>query len=356
LARKVKAPFSFLIAENIRNDGAPMAEVTFLGFGQRAGFDNKSITAIIGQEVVTGRAEVGPQSRVVFPPSSDVQSNLSNLRASSEVLRGGLAHSQSAYNQESAPFIPPIEHGQSAGIVRTYDPASVVLNPRNPLTNADTRVSFFNSGPLSPYSSAPESAGLDNLGNLRNVPVPYAFLNTIRTVYAFMGPRTINLADTAVGCAGLMLRFASDTYSPLLRNVRIQILLYTPATPSLTLVSDPPAVPTVFDTFVIEPYYTVSSIYSATEVRLSSAFATGYYQTAYNVQLPDLGARFTSFTPTAALRNFAVYPVAAFVGTKLSIYPTNLPAVPAVGVGGDVVELILPPVVRSTPNIEVILG
>lgn len=333
-----------------------MAEVTFLGFGQTTGFDNESITAIIGQEVVTGRAEVGPQSRVIFPPSSDVQSNLANLRASSEVLRGGLAQSQSAYNQESAPFVPPIVHGQSVGIVSSHEDTDVILNPLNPLPNIDTSVRFFSGGPLAPYSVAPESAGLDNLGNLRNVPVPYVFLNTVRTVYAFMGPRTINLADTAVGCAGLMLRFSSDTYSPLLRDVRIQILLYTPATPSLTLVSDPPAVPTVFDTFVIEPYYTVSSIYSATEVQLSSAFATGYYQTAYNVQLPDLGMRFTSFTRTAALRNFAVYPVAAFVGTRVSIYPTNLPAVPAVGVGGDVVELVLPPVVRSTPNIEVILG
>jgi hypothetical protein len=339
-----------------------MAEVTYLGFGQRTGFDNKSITALIGQEVVTGRAEVSNKGPVMPSPNFDTQSNLVNLRASSEVQREGLARSVSALNQESAPFIPPIVHGQTVGIVATYVPPNVILNPLNPLPNADTSTAFFNGSPLAPYSSAPESAGLDNLGNLRNVPVPYAALNTVRTVYAFMGPATINLAATAIGCAGLMLKFADNTYTVGLQGVRIRIASYDALTPALTLVSAPPFVPTVFDTFVIEPIYTVMAILSASEVTLSSAFATGYYQAAYDSQTPprpmaDLGVRFTSYTHTSVLQNVAVFPIAAFCGTKLSLYPqTSLPAVPAVGASGDTIELILPPVVRSTPNIEVILG
>ena len=338
-----------------------MAEVTYLGFGQRSGFDNKSITALIGQEVALGRAEVSNKGPVMPSPNFDSQSNLSNLRASSEVVGGGLARAVSALNQQSAPFVPPITHGQPIGFFATHNPSDVVLNPLNPLPNIDTSIGFFGGGPLSPYSSAPESAGLDNLGNLRNVPVPYAPLNTVRTVFAFMGPATINLAATAVGCAGLMLKFTDTTYTVGLQGVRIQIASYDALTPALTLISAPPYVPTVFDTFVIEPIYTLLTILSATEVILSSGFATGYYQTAYDTQLPprpmpDLGVRFTSYTHTASLRNFSVFPVAAFCGTKLSLYPLALPAVPTVGILGDTIELILPPVVRSTPNIEVILG
>jgi hypothetical protein len=330
-----------------------MAEVTYLGFGQTSGFDNKAITSIIGQEVALGRAEVSNKGPVLPSPNFDRQTNLSNLRASSEVYQEGLARGVSAYNQESAPFIPALTHGQVVGVVYTHDPANAVLNPAP--SNGST--SFFNSSPLTPYSLAPESAGLDNLGNLRNVPVPYAPLNTVRTISGFVGPATINLAATAVGSDGLVLRFADDTYTVGLRGVRIKILVYTPATPSITLVSAPPFVPTVFDTFVIEPAYTIISVLSATEVLLSSAFATSYYQTAYGNQLPDLGVRFTSYTPTAALRNLAIYPVAALVGTKLSLYPVTLPAIPAAGLAtGDIIELVLPPVVRSTPNIEVILG
>jgi hypothetical protein len=144
-----------------------MADVVYLGFGQSSGFDNRSITQVIGQEVALSFADVvrtglgGP----IIPGAREPQTNFNEIPGGPVEVEFEGINAFDSPDPTASPeikfIVAPRQGGQVVGQVFTFDQLSVEIGPLPPGNAPEVTFSEGGSIPplsLSPQRSAPVSA------------------------------------------------------------------------------------------------------------------------------------------------------------------------------------------------------